>query len=71
MRFPFRVKVSDAYIKKAVKAALKEDINRGDFTTASAVPPGATARAVARVKAKGVVAGLGVFKAAFKAYPLP
>jgi len=68
MRFPFRVKVTNAYIEKAVKAALKEDINRGDFTTNSAVPPGETARAVARVKAKGVIAGLGVFRAAFKAY---
>jgi nicotinate-nucleotide pyrophosphorylase (carboxylating) len=68
MRFPFRVKVRDDYIKRAVKAALKEDINRGDVTTASAVPAARTAHAVARVKAGGVIAGLRVFKATFKAY---
>ncbi len=68
MGFPFRVKVPDAYIVKAVKAALVEDIDRGDITTASAVPRRRKARAVARVKARGVIAGLAVFRAAFKAY---
>lgn len=68
MRFPFRVKVSDEYIRKAVKAALREDISRGDITSASSVPAGRRIRAVARVKAKGVIAGLRVFEAAFRAY---
>lgn len=68
MRFPFRVKVSDEYIRKTVKAALREDISRGDITTTSAVPPGRRTRAVARVKTRGVIAGLRVFKAAFRAY---
>lgn len=68
MTFPFRVKVSDQYIRKTVKAALREDIGRGDVTTTSAVPAGRRARAAARVKAKGVIAGLRVFKVAFEAY---
>ena len=68
MRFPFRAEVPDAYVKKAVRAALKEDISRGDITTRSAVPAGVRTRAIARVKDKGVIAGLGVFKAAFKVH---
>ncbi len=68
MRVPFRVKVPDEYIMKAVKAALKEDRNRGDLTTAASVPPAEKTVGVARVKARGVIAGLSVFKAAFKAY---
>jgi nicotinate-nucleotide pyrophosphorylase (carboxylating) len=68
MRFPFQARVPDDYVKRAVKAALKEDIDRGDVTTASAVPAGQRTRAIARVKAKGVVAGLGVFRTAFKMY---
>ena len=68
MRFPFRVKVPEAYIDRAVRTALREDINRGDVTTVSAVPPGEKTRAIARVKAKGVIAGLAVFRAAFKAF---
>lgn len=68
MRFPFRAKLPDGFVKKAVKAALREDISRGDITTRSAVPAGARTRAIARVKDKGVIAGLGVFKAAFKVH---
>ncbi len=68
MRFPFRVAVPRDYVDRAVRAALREDINRGDVTTDSAVPAGRRATAVARVKARGVIAGLGVFRAAFKAH---
>jgi len=68
MRFPFRAELPDGYLKKAVKAALKEDMNLGDVTTRSAVPAGARTRAVARVKGKGVIAGLRVFRAVFKAH---
>ena len=68
MRFPFRVKVKDEHIRRIVKAALKEDLNRGDVTTASVVKADARTSAVARVKARGVIAGLAVFRAAFKSY---
>jgi nicotinate-nucleotide pyrophosphorylase (carboxylating) len=68
MRFPFRVRVSDEEIRKAVRAALREDINRGDATTLSVVPPHARAVARVRIKQRGVVAGLKVFRAALKSY---
>jgi nicotinate-nucleotide pyrophosphorylase (carboxylating) len=68
MKFPFRVRISDEHISKAVRAALREDISRGDISTASTVPAAARTAAVARVKTAGVIAGLRVFKAAFECF---
>jgi len=68
MRFPFRVRVPQEHVNKVARAALREDISRGDITSSLVIPPGLVHRAEARVKAKGVIAGLGVFRAVFKAY---
>lgn len=68
MSFPFRVKVPADYVRKVVRAALREDVNRGDYTTVSAVPIRKETLAVARLKARGVIAGLRVFREAFRVH---
>ena len=51
------VKLSAQEIRAAVKAALAEDIGRGDATTIATVPPGIMARAVVRAREPLVVCG--------------
>jgi nicotinate-nucleotide pyrophosphorylase (carboxylating) len=60
MKFPA------AEIRRAVKAALAEDIGTGDVTTLATVPKSAKARAVMRARESLVVAGLALAVAAFR-----
>jgi nicotinate-nucleotide pyrophosphorylase (carboxylating) len=54
-------------IEPLVRAALLEDLGRaGDLTTDAIVPAGRRARAVLKVREKGVVAGLDLAKLAFE-----
>ena len=53
-------------IRRAVKAALVEDLGAGDATTRATVPRIARARAVLRAREPLVVAGLGFAEAAFR-----
>ena len=53
-------------VRAAVKAALAEDIGKGDATTLATVPPNLTARAVMRARAPLVVAGIAWAEAAFR-----
>lgn len=50
-----------------VQLALSEDIGTGDITTNSTVPESATARGTFRAKAAGVLSGLDVTSAVFRA----
>ena len=52
-------------IRRAVRAALAEDIGNGDATTLATVPETATARAAMRAREPLVVAGLEFAEAAF------
>ena len=55
-------------VRKLVKHALAEDWGRsGDITSQSVIPARATAHAVIRARASGVVAGLDFVSAAFRA----
>jgi nicotinate-nucleotide pyrophosphorylase (carboxylating) len=54
-------------IEDAVARALAEDVGDGDVTTAATVPEGARARALITQKAPGVVFGIEVAEAAFRA----
>ncbi len=56
-----------AVIRDAVARALREDLGDGDVTTAATVPADARARAVVAQKAPGVVFGLEVAEATFRA----
>jgi nicotinate-nucleotide pyrophosphorylase (carboxylating) len=60
------VKLSAAEIRKAVQAALAEDIGRGDATTLATVPESLMASAVMRAREPLVVAGLDFAGAAFR-----
>jgi nicotinate-nucleotide pyrophosphorylase (carboxylating) len=60
------VKLSAQEIRAAVKAALAEDIGRGDATTIATVPPGLTARAIMRAREPLTIAGLEFAEAAFR-----
>jgi nicotinate-nucleotide pyrophosphorylase (carboxylating) len=71
--FPFSIRLhldgmelSAAEIRRAVQAALAEDIGSGDATTLATVPETATARAVMRAREPLVVAGLDFAEAAFR-----
>lgn len=59
--------LTDAEVADLVRRALAEDVGAGDITTEAAVPP--DRRALARVKAKahGVLAGVMVAEAVFRA----
>ena len=57
---------SAAEIRRAVKAALAEDIGKGDVTTLATVPKSAKAQAVMRARESLVVAGLALAVAAFR-----
>lgn len=56
-----------ADIRRAVRAALAEDIGSGDATTRATVPPEARATALLRAREPLTVAGLGLAEAAFRA----
>jgi nicotinate-nucleotide pyrophosphorylase (carboxylating) len=56
---------ASADVQAIIRLALNEDIGRGDITTESTVPPGATATAEVLQKATGVVCGLPVVAAVF------
>ncbi|MBV9323312.1 MAG: carboxylating nicotinate-nucleotide diphosphorylase [Chloroflexi bacterium] len=58
---------ASADVEAIIRLALDEDIGRGDITTESTVPPGATASAEVLQKAPGVVCGLPVVEAVFEA----
>jgi nicotinate-nucleotide pyrophosphorylase (carboxylating) len=60
------VELSAAEIRRAIQAALVEDIGSGDATTLATVPETATARAVLRAREPLVVAGLDFAEAAFR-----
>lgn len=51
--------------RELIRAALSEDLGRGDVTTDSVVPEGARCEAVLIVHANGVIAGLDVAAAVF------
>lgn len=53
-------------IRAAVRAALAEDVGRGDATTLATVPAGLTARAVMRARQPLVVAGTAFAETAFR-----
>jgi nicotinate-nucleotide pyrophosphorylase (carboxylating) len=59
------MELSAAEIRRAVQAALAEDIGNGDATTLAIVPEAATAKAVMRAREPLVVAGLDFAEAAF------
>jgi nicotinate-nucleotide pyrophosphorylase (carboxylating) len=56
-----------AAIRDAVARALREDLGDGDVTSAATVAAGARARAVVEQKASGVIFGLKVAEATFRA----
>ncbi len=58
--------LTDDEIRRAVKAALAEDIGAGDATTLATVPANATAKAVMKAREPLVVAGLALAEAAFR-----
>jgi len=60
------VQLSAAEIRRAVKAALTEDIGSGDATTLATVPANATAKAVMRAREPLVVAGIQFAEMAFR-----
>jgi len=59
-----RLDVSE--IRRAVRAAIAEDVGNGDVTSLAVVPNGAGARAVMRARQPLVVAGLALAEAAFR-----
>jgi nicotinate-nucleotide pyrophosphorylase (carboxylating) len=60
--------LSPLLVADAVRAALAEDLGRaGDITSAAVIPEGAEARGVIVARKPGVVAGLAVAEAAFRA----
>ena len=60
------MELSAAEIRRAIQAALAEDIGDGDATTLATVPETATAKAVMRAREPLVVAGLDFAEAAFR-----
>jgi nicotinate-nucleotide pyrophosphorylase (carboxylating) len=60
------VELTAPEIRRAVRAALAEDIGGGDATTLATVPPNLTARAIMRAREPLVVAGLDFAVAAFR-----
>jgi nicotinate-nucleotide pyrophosphorylase (carboxylating) len=68
MRFPFKVALWDKDIRKTVSRALREDIGKGDITTAATISPRAIADARLILKQRGIVAGLPIFETVFRVY---
>lgn len=60
------VKLSAAEIRRAVRAALAEDLGSGDATTLATVPANARAHAVMRAREPLVVAGIQFAETAFR-----
>ena len=60
------MKLSDAEIRQAVRAALAEDIGSGDVTSLATVPAAATLSVVMRAREPLVVAGLAFAETAFR-----
>jgi nicotinate-nucleotide pyrophosphorylase (carboxylating) len=60
------MKLTAAEIRRAVRAALAEDIGSGDVTTLATVPRAAVARAVLRARESLVVAGLDFAQESFR-----
>ena len=58
--------LTDEEIRRAVQAALAEDVGAGDVTTLATVPENATARAVMKARESLVPAGLAFAEAAFR-----
>jgi nicotinate-nucleotide pyrophosphorylase (carboxylating) len=63
---PDGMELSATEIRRAVQAALAEDIGPGDATTLATVPEAMTARAVMQAREPLVVAGLDFAEAAFR-----
>jgi nicotinate-nucleotide pyrophosphorylase (carboxylating) len=61
-----RVELTTAEIRRAVRAALAEDLGSGDVTTLATVPPGAKSVALMRAREPLVVAGIQFAEIAFK-----
>jgi nicotinate-nucleotide pyrophosphorylase (carboxylating) len=57
--------IAPSIYRAFVQQALAEDIGSGDVTTAAIVPSGARAEAVLLARARGVLAGLEVFREVF------
>ncbi len=67
MTYPHRnMLLSQTEIRRAVRAALAEDLGSGDVTTLATVPATATARGVMRARQPLVLAGLAFAAAAFR-----
>lgn len=65
---PLPPSLSPIMVDDAVRAALREDLGRaGDITTQATIAADATAKAVMATREHGVVAGLALAEAAFKA----
>lgn len=62
MRLPF---LTESALLQFIDQALAEDIGEGDHSTLGAVPPSLPGRARLLVKAKGILAGVGVAEAIF------
>ena len=60
------MELTAAEIRRAVRAALAEDLGRGDVTTLATVPPAAQSVALMRTREPLVVAGLAFAEAAFR-----
>jgi nicotinate-nucleotide pyrophosphorylase (carboxylating) len=63
-----RVKLSEVEIRRAVRAALAEDIGSGDVTSLATVPAGATFTVAMRARETLVVAGLAFAEMAFRSF---
>jgi nicotinate-nucleotide pyrophosphorylase (carboxylating) len=61
------IALDSAYIDSLVRTALDEDIGSGDITTLLTVPEDAVSKAAFVAKQEGVVAGMDVARAAFRA----
>jgi nicotinate-nucleotide pyrophosphorylase (carboxylating) len=68
MKFPFRVTLPDVAVKDVVRRALSEDAGGGDITTEATVGRGLGGSARLTLKEDGVVAGLDVFRAVYRAF---
>lgn len=66
--FPFKVELDPEKARRLIRAALKEDIGKGDITTRLTVDRGAIAEGSLVLKEDGVVAGLEVFAMVFVIY---
>lgn len=65
IRGPIRIKFT-AHLRNRLRAALAEDLGRGDITSSVSVPPDLKGRAVILAKETGIVAGLPVVSEIFR-----